>query len=183
MPVVHLRVDNRLIHGQVTVMWVSRLRADHLVVANDDVAADELQRLLLPQAARGVPTVVLPVRAAGAFCVAAVDRRVFVVAKHPGDALRLVEAGVRVPEVNVANAAPPPGAAVTRLTRTVAVTAADADDCRALAAAGVRVVSQVMPTDRPVDLLALLARKNPKNPQGPPPEGGLPPQRAGDTRW
>jgi PTS system mannose-specific IIB component len=175
MPVVHLRVDNRLIHGQVTVVWVSRLRADHLVVANDEVAADELQRLLLPQAARGVPTVVLPVRAAAAFCTGAADRRLFVVAKHPGDALRLVQAGVRVAEVNVANAAPAPGATVTRLTRTVAVTAADADDCRALATAGVRVVSQLMPTDRPADLLALLARK------GPPP--GPSPQRVGDTRW
>ena len=39
----HVRIDNRLIHGQVTVAWTRRLGVRRLVVCNDEVAADELQ--------------------------------------------------------------------------------------------------------------------------------------------
>ena len=58
--------QNRLLdlverHGQVTVAWVGTVGANHLIVANDEVAADELQRILLPQAARGVPTSILSI--------------------------------------------------------------------------------------------------------------------------
>src|SRR6185312_7829966 len=40
----HVRIDNRLIHGQVTVAWTRRLGVRRLPVCNDDVAADDLQR-------------------------------------------------------------------------------------------------------------------------------------------
>ena len=50
MPVVLARVDDRLIHGQVVVGWVRSLEADCLLVANDAVAADPMQRQLLPMA-------------------------------------------------------------------------------------------------------------------------------------
>ena len=29
MPVTHLRIDNRLIHGQVTVAWAGSIGVDH----------------------------------------------------------------------------------------------------------------------------------------------------------
>ena len=50
MSVVLARVDDRLIHGQVVVGWVRALNADCLIVANDAVAADPMQRTLLPMA-------------------------------------------------------------------------------------------------------------------------------------
>ena len=49
MTVRHLRIDNRLIHGQVTVAWAGNLGANRLVVSNDEVAADEMQRMILPR--------------------------------------------------------------------------------------------------------------------------------------
>jgi len=61
MTVTHMRIDNRLIHGQVTVKWVGAIGANHLIVTNDDVAKDEIQRMILPQAARGVRTSILSV--------------------------------------------------------------------------------------------------------------------------
>lgn len=38
MPIVLLRVDERLIHGQVVVGWGERLHADRIVVADDEIA-------------------------------------------------------------------------------------------------------------------------------------------------
>lgn len=42
-----LRIDDRLIHGQVAFTWIPALGADSLLVANDRVARDEFQRMTL----------------------------------------------------------------------------------------------------------------------------------------
>ncbi len=41
------RVDNRLVHGQVVEAWLPYLGASFLVVANDAVAGDYLQRQIM----------------------------------------------------------------------------------------------------------------------------------------
>jgi mannose/fructose/N-acetylgalactosamine-specific phosphotransferase system component IIB len=43
MPVILARVDDRLIHGQVTVGWSQQLRPDRIVLANNAIAADPWQ--------------------------------------------------------------------------------------------------------------------------------------------
>lgn len=152
----HVRIDNRLVHGQVTVAWTRRLGVRRLVVCNDDVAADDLQRVLLPQAARGLPTDVLSVADALA---GPAGGGVMIVVKHPGDAFRLIDGGLRPGVVNVGNVAPRPGTGYKMVTRSVAVTPAEAAGYRKLAAAGVPLVSQLMPQDKPAGFVALLDRK------------------------
>ncbi|EOD67265.1 PTS system mannose/fructose/N-acetylgalactosamine-transporter subunit IIB [Amycolatopsis vancoresmycina] len=152
----HVRIDNRLIHGQVTVAWTRRLGVRRLVVCNDDVAADELQCMLLPQAARGLPTDVLSVVATLA---AEPGADAMIIAKHPEDVFRLVEGGLRPEIVNVGNVAPRPGEKSSMVTRSVAVTADEADAYRKLAAAGVPLVTQLLPQDKPADFVSLLDRK------------------------
>ena len=46
MSIVLFRVDERLIHGQVTVGWGSRLKAGRYVVVDDDLADSEWEREL-----------------------------------------------------------------------------------------------------------------------------------------
>ncbi|MCR6487564.1 PTS sugar transporter subunit IIB [Amycolatopsis sp. OK19-0408] len=152
----HIRIDNRLIHGQVTVAWTRRLGVRRLLVCNDEVAADELQRMLLPQAARGLPTDVLTVAETLA---AETEDGVMILAKHPEDAFRLVEGGLRPGRVNVGNVAPRPGTGYTMVTRSIAVTADEADAYRKLAATGVPLVTQLMPHDKAAEFVPLLDRK------------------------
>jgi len=47
MWVMHGRMDNRLIHGQILVSWDAEFKIDLIVVTNDKVAADPLQATLL----------------------------------------------------------------------------------------------------------------------------------------
>jgi mannose/fructose/N-acetylgalactosamine-specific phosphotransferase system component IIB len=152
----HVRVDNRLVHGQVTVAWTRHLGVRRLLVCNDDVAADDLQRMLLPQAARGLPTDVLTVAAT---LDAAAGTGIMIIVKHPEDVFRLVEGGLRPEIVNVGNVAPRPGTAYTMVTRSVAVTADEADAYRKLAAAGIPLVTQLLPRDKPAEFVPLLDRK------------------------
>lgn len=45
-----MRVDERLIHGQVAVVWSKYLGADRIVVANDEVVKNEMQMMALKMA-------------------------------------------------------------------------------------------------------------------------------------
>lgn len=46
MPIVLLRVDERLIHGQVTVGWGHTLQPDRIVVVDDELAESEWEQEL-----------------------------------------------------------------------------------------------------------------------------------------
>ena len=161
MTVVHMRIDNRLIHGQVTVKWVGAINADHLIVTNDEVAKDEIQRMILPQAARGVKTSILSVEDTVTYCQGpqAATERIMIIAKLPSDALRLLQGGVKPQEINVGNQAPQPGTKFTMVTRSIAVTPDDAATYREIAGMGTPLTSKMMPTDKPADFLAVLAGK------------------------
>jgi len=54
MPLSLVRIDDRLVHGQVVEGWVPHLKAQQVLVVCDSAAADELQvalmRLALPDA-------------------------------------------------------------------------------------------------------------------------------------
>jgi PTS system mannose-specific IIB component len=161
MPVKHLRIDNRLIHGQVTVAWVGAIGADHLIVSNDEVAGDDLQCLLLPQAARGVRTSVLSVADTLDYCAGARadDDTIMVLAKLPTDALRLLDGGLRAAEINVGNQAPQPGSKFAMVNRSIAVTAEDAAVYRRIADLTGGLRCRMMPTDRGDDFVRLLTKK------------------------
>lgn len=45
--IVLSRIDERLVHGQVGVQWVGFANANIIVVANDEVAADQIQQNLM----------------------------------------------------------------------------------------------------------------------------------------
>lgn len=45
-----LRVDERLIHGQIAMVWSKELGIDGIVVANDETAANETQQMALKMA-------------------------------------------------------------------------------------------------------------------------------------
>ena len=57
-----LRVDDRLIHGQVAMTWTKQLRVQGIVVANDDAANDNTQKMALKMAVpAGIKVLIKPV--------------------------------------------------------------------------------------------------------------------------
>ena len=106
-----LHIDNRLIHGQVTVTWCSYYGAKRIVVADDKVAADPIQRIVLPQAARGLPTSVVTI-ADGLKLFSSMDpahENVLVIARNAQGALALMRGGFKPKSINVGNQAPVQG--------------------------------------------------------------------------
>ena len=43
MTIVHARVDERLIHGQVATVWTNTVGAQRIMVVNDAAVKDQLQ--------------------------------------------------------------------------------------------------------------------------------------------
>ena len=106
MPDIMLtRVDNRLIHGQVGMTWANHLRANLIIVANDEVANDEVQQNLMDMAVSSLAETryftlqktIDVIHDAGDW------QHIFLVVKTPQDALTLVEGGVPITTLNIGN--------------------------------------------------------------------------------
>ena len=113
MGIVHTRIDDRLIHGQVAAYWVNSLNIDRIMVANDEVAQDQLQKSILKMAAPpGVKTSIITIKKAAENIKAGKydNQRVFLILKDPKDAVDLIEMGVKLDVINVGNLAHREGA-------------------------------------------------------------------------
>jgi mannose/fructose/N-acetylgalactosamine-specific phosphotransferase system component IIB len=156
--VKHLRIDNRLVHGQVVVSWLQAERANTIIVANDGIAADDFQKtMLLAVKPPHIHELILSVDEALAYVVdpAHANEQVFLLVKEPVDALRLHRGGVGVKVMNVGNMAFATGA--KRVSRTIFVTPRDVEAFKALREEGVELTARMMPTDGRNDFMKLLA--------------------------
>ena len=155
----HLRIDNRLIHGQVAVTWMRRINADAIAVVNDDVAKDRIQKMALPLAARDAKVLVLSHQELQDYVKEHPDESLFVIAKDPMDALRILESGLEVGEVNVGNAAPIAGTKYVMVDKSIAATKEDAEVYRKIAKLrGGKLMTQTVSTYQPQDFLELLRK-------------------------
>lgn len=160
MSVTLLRVDDRLIHGQVVEGWVPFLKVDLVVVVSDAAAADEIQTALMKMALpSSVGLLVLPVAEAasvlGSPQMAA--RSALVLVPGPAEALALVEQGLKVDRVNVGGLHYTVGK--VQLGRALFLDEKDRLALRALAAKGVRLEGRALPGDAEEDLSAALEGK------------------------
>lgn len=105
--ITQIRVDDRLIHGQVAVVWTKELNAPLLVVANDEAAKNEVMQMTLKMAVpNGMKLLIRSVDDAinifndprGA------DKRIFVIVNSVSDANKIAQNVENIETVNVANA-------------------------------------------------------------------------------
>jgi PTS system mannose-specific IIB component len=159
MSVLLARVDDRLIHGQVVVGWSRALDADCLVVANDAVAADPMQRTLLPMAVPPHIKVAIWRISEAAEAVAAgrlPGARCILLFASLTDALMFKRGGGPLPELNIGGIRLAPGR--HQLRTAVALGPDDVAAARALAEAGVEMTVRMVPGEAPEPLLPLLSK-------------------------
>ena len=105
MSIVLARIDDRFIHGQVTVGWSQKLRLDSIVLANDDIAADAWRSRVYAQSVPPeIEVAVLALAAAAARLQGQTDRsrpRTLLLTGSPVDTRELVVRGVPLLEINV----------------------------------------------------------------------------------
>ncbi len=112
MSLVLVRVDCRLIHGQVLEAWLPFTKADCLVVANDQSAEDSLQRTIMKMAVPpDVEVAILSVQEAARHLSSGrwADKRVLLLMADLKDALASYRAGVHFDRLNLGNTICSPG--------------------------------------------------------------------------
>jgi PTS system mannose-specific IIB component len=104
--IVFLRIDERLIHGQIAMAWTKTLSVTHIVVADDEIVNEDIQKTALKMAAPAdVKTAIKNVDDAIELLKdeRLINKRVMVIVKRPKDALRIVKIIPGIPFVNVGN--------------------------------------------------------------------------------
>ncbi len=104
MPLTLVRIDDRLLHGQVTHGWGPVLEPELVIVADDEAAASEWQREAYEASGPGGAEVrVLSLAGCAEAAVrGAFDKpRTLLLVRGPVALLRLIRSGLRVREVNV----------------------------------------------------------------------------------
>ena len=102
------RVDSRLLHGQVATAWTKTTQPTRIIVVSDGVAHDKLRKNLITEAAPpGVKANVIPI---DKMIEVAKDPRfgntkALLLFETPEDALKAIEGGVDIKELNIGSMA------------------------------------------------------------------------------
>ena len=146
-----VRVDDRLIHGQVVAIWLKAIGANRIVIVDDRTARDDFLREVLELAAPQGVAVEVHDLAAGTERVrelASGPEPVFVIMRSPVTALRMREAGVEFPLLNVGGIGAGPGR--KPLYRNISASPEELDAMRQLEQLGTRVELRIVENDRPL---------------------------------
>jgi len=150
-----IRVDDRLIHGQVLLAWGPALSPDRYAVVDDMLAHDPFQSALLAATTGGLPVDVLSEAdvASRLVALAAGPESTFVLVRGLPEAARLAAALDRAGRppalINVGGLHYSPGK--ERVHDAVYLDPADRAALAELARLGVRVIVQDVPATRPMD--------------------------------
>jgi len=153
--VVLVRVDQRLLHGQVVVGWAPSLDADHVMIADDALARDAFGSEVMTSAAPPELDVEVAPLSEAARRFETLEGRTMLLVRSPAALLELVRLGAQVREANVGGLHWKEGA--RRFLDYLFVTREDVSALTELAKLGVRLIACDLPGNPKTDLVAALA--------------------------
>ena len=159
MSIVHVRIDDRLIHGQIATMWTNYLGVTRIMVVDDQAAVDEIQKMSLKMATpSGVALSVFSVeRAAERLNGGNYEgQRLMLILKSPDSLERLVDLGVKIQEVNVGNLIMMEGK--SKIANTVSINRQELEIFRKLNKQGVKLTLQLIPSVASEDLIPAMEK-------------------------
>lgn len=148
-----LRVDDRLIHGQVAMTWTKQLAVQGIVVANDEAANDNTQKMALKMAVPGgSKSLIKPVDEAIRILnnPKASRMRILVLTRTVKDALKIRQSVGEIGFLNVGNTGRFDGIDVSEklvLTPTIMLTKAEQQALKDLVALEPKTCMQQVPND------------------------------------
>lgn len=153
------RVDTRLLHGQVATTWTKMTQPNRIIVVSDSVSRDDLRKKMIEQAAPpGVKAHVVPI---DKMIKVAKDPRfgntkAMLLFETPQDALRAIEGGVDIKELNIGSMAHSIGKVVVN--KAIAMGKEDVKTIEKIKAKGITFNVRKVPTDSNEDINALLKK-------------------------
>ena len=141
-------VDERMLHGQVAMVWTNVVGANRILVANDEVVKDDLkiEGLKLAKPA-GIKLSICSIQRAienlknnkyG-------EDNVFLITRNIPDMADIINGGVDLKEFNVGNISSKDGS--RQIKKSVNVTPKDVDIIKNLINKGVKITAQMVPNE------------------------------------
>lgn len=154
-----VRIDSRLLHGQVATAWTPDSKANRIIVVSDAVAKDEVRKKLIMQAAPpGVKANVVPIKkmieAAKSPMLNGVHA--LLLFENPQDLLKVIEGGVKIPVINVGQMVNSIGK--TQISHTLSLDKADVATFEKLRELGTEFDVRKVPSDSKQNLFALIEK-------------------------
>ena len=148
MSLIHVRIDDRLIHGQVAMIWTHSLGATRIMVVDDEASRSDLIKMSLKLATpNGISLSVLTVQKAAERIKQGVyeGQRVLLIIKTPGKLIELIQQGVSITEANLGNLSSKP--TELELSERLSLSSKDVTDCKVLMSKGILLTKRLLPTD------------------------------------
>ncbi len=147
MDIQLIRIDDRLIHGQVVVGWVKALNIERLVVVNDAIAKNTMQKTLMEMAVpSGLKVSFYTVEEAARNCRAGESKeRTLLLFSNPSDVVEFGKKGGALSTVNVGGMHFCEGK--QQVSKTVCVHEADIESFKELRKLGVELELRAVPGD------------------------------------
>lgn len=104
MTIKIVRIDDRLIHGQIVQGWLKTIDVDKILVISDEVASDEMQQVLLSMA---VPTSVKLVIKNISDASYEISNEVYdkdnlmILFSNPQDIVKMIDNGIKFQSINI----------------------------------------------------------------------------------
>ncbi|MBC7232878.1 MAG: PTS sugar transporter subunit IIB [Chloroflexi bacterium] len=152
-----VRIDDRLIHGQVVAVWVKHLRTDRIVIVDDGVAKDPfMQEVLRLAAPPGITVDVCSIQEGIATLGEEAPQRdrTMVLLRSPQAARQLFDGGVRFTHLNVGGLGAGPGRKL--VFKNISMSDEEKEILKSLVRDGVRITLQTVPGEQCVDFSSLV---------------------------
>lgn len=146
-----VRIDDRLIHGQVATTWIKDFNIEQVLIVNDKVAGDNIQKSVAGLAApAGVRVLVF-----------GVEQFINILKKNPikrdtmllfttsTDVLKVIRNGLEVKEINAGGMRF--NSKRERLTKAISVTEEEKNAFKEMINMGIKVNVQMVPKDESID--------------------------------
>lgn len=154
MGIVLVRVDDRLLHGQVMEAWLPFCKATCLIVANDEAKANPVQRLAIEScSSKGTKIMVMGIDESIDELKSKdfLNERIIMIIESLQDAMKLYRAGIRFPSLNVGNIHHTENNNMA-LSPSVFIDSEDVDYLKRFQEAGVKIDIRGVPSDKEVKI-------------------------------
>ena len=104
MSIKIVRIDDRLIHGQIVQGWLKTVDVDKILIVSDEVANDEMQKILLSMAVpSSVKLVIKNIKDATYEITNEVydNDKLMILFSNPQDIVRMIDNGIKFQSVNI----------------------------------------------------------------------------------
>lgn len=102
--VILCRVDERLLHGQVAVTWISQVQPDSILIANDEIMTNEMSKMAIKMVKPAGVNLAIRSVEDGAKVLndpRAEKLRIFAIVRTVEDAVRLCELSDTIQKINI----------------------------------------------------------------------------------